>query len=216
MHNSLERAAPGHAGFRPVEFLGHRFLRHYILPRLFFLGFTLQTGKKMGLSYREWAEHTDRWIQTRHLASLPLSSASVCARAGVFTAENFAATSTFNTSFRIDLLFIIRTINYWSLHSTFQEALNKILINFYRWNRYLWRTDITWNVNPFGELLLNSNIGISVNEKKEDERKGEKGEEFPRWALHKSSGILVAPLREGIIRRRRVEKQNSRENTRDV
>jgi len=34
MHNSLERAAPGHTGFRPVEFLGHHFLQHYILPHV--------------------------------------------------------------------------------------------------------------------------------------------------------------------------------------
>lgn len=67
MHNSLERTAPGHAGFRPVEFLDHRFLRHYILPRLFFLGFAPQWGRRWDRDCRApGVNGWGRWIQTRH------------------------------------------------------------------------------------------------------------------------------------------------------
>lgn len=122
MHNSLERAAPGHAGFRPVEFLGHRFLRHYILPRLFFLGFAPQRGDRWDRDCRApGVNETDEYRRDTPSLFSPFPGVrerQMCVGIEVFIAELPCAISTFNISFYINLFFfIIRMINYWLLHS---------------------------------------------------------------------------------------------------
>ena len=143
MHNSLERAAPGHTGFRPVEFLGHHFLQHYILPHVSSsLVSFCKRGRRwncnchiLGMNGAQGPMHTDE-IYPLSFSPFPGTLESqMCMRIGVFIIyKTWVRYRSLILVFILNLFFIVRMINY--LISLFQRILNKISINFY-WQKRL-------------------------------------------------------------------------------